>query len=358
MKKTGTADLPLHGGHAPRWLFSRMIRLSSAVTEAIVLEYGPREFLRRISDPCWFQAFACVIGFDWHSSGTTTTACGALKLAVKNSDIGIFVAGGKGRASRKTQNELEEAAERFGLGDNRLNELKYASRMTAKVDNACIQDSYQLYHHSFFLSEDGEWAVVQQGMNNRHARRYHWLSEGVKCFIDEPHTGICSDRFEDKVLDMTAKESEEARKISVDMVRDNPTHILPYIREGSQRTLVMPDHHPVLEVDIGRGGFDFLKKAYELQPRNYEELISLAGMGPKRVRALALISEVVYGQSPSWRDPAKYSFAHGGKDGFPYPVDKKTYDSSIEVLEQAVSEAKIGRNEKKEAIRRLREFLV
>ncbi|MBN2014664.1 MAG: DUF763 domain-containing protein [Candidatus Altiarchaeota archaeon] len=356
MKKTGTADLPLHGGRAPRWLFNRMVRLSSAITEVIVQEYGQKEFLLRIADPHWFQAFTCVIGFDWHSSGTTTTACGALKMAI-TPETGIIVAGGKGAASRKTPAEIEKAAEVFPLSTKEIEELKYASRISAKVDNTCIQDSYQLYHHSFFLTEEGEWAVVQQGMNENYARRYHWLSDNVESFVEEPHSGICSDRLEKKTLDMTSRKSEEARKTSVDLVNDNPGHLLQYLREGKQKTLIMPSHHPVLEVDVGRGGFEVLRKAYEIQPQNYEELIALKGIGPKRVRALALVSEIVYGAEPSWKDPARFSFAHGGKDGFPYPVDRKTYDHTINTLQEAVDAARIDQKEKLYAIKRLRDFL-
>lgn len=357
MKKTGTADLPLHGGKAPRWLFNRMVSLSSAITDAITHEYGQKEFLRRISDPYWFQAFTCVIGFDWHSSGTTTTACGALKTAINPEETGIMVAGGKGATSRRAPEEIEKAAEVFPLSTKEIEELKYASRMSAKVDNTCIQDSYQLYHHSFFLTEKGDWAVVQQGMNSSNARRYHWLSEDIESFVEEPHSGICSDRLEKKTLDMTSGKSEEARNISVDLVKDNPEHLFQYLREGKQKTLVMPQRHPVLEVDVGRGGFEVLRKAYELQPADYEELIALKGIGPKRIRALALVSEIVYGAEPSWKDPARFSFAHGGKDGFPYPVDRKTYDHTINTLREAVDAARIDQKEKLYAIKRLREFL-
>ncbi len=357
MKKTGTTDLPLHGGKAPRWLFERMVKLSGAITDAIIYEYGQKEFLRRISDPFWFQAFSCTIGFDWHSSGTTTTACGALKMAIKPEETGIVVAGGKGRASRKTPNEIEAASEIFSLTTKKIKELQYSSRLAAKVDNTCIQDSYQLYHHNLFFTENGDWAIIQQGMNNKYARRYHWLSENTESFVDEPHCGICSDRLEENTLDMTSKKSKETRKISVDLIKDNPEHLLGYIREGEQRNLIMPSHHPVLEVDVGRGGMDMLRKAYELQPENYEELVALKGMGPKKIRALALISDLVYGTEPSWKDPARYSFAHGGKDGFPYPVNRETYDKSIKTLKEAVEEAQLERKEKLCAIKRLKDFI-
>ncbi len=370
MKRTGSVDLPLHGGKAPRWLFARMVKLSSALTDVLVYEYGQEEFLRRISDPYWFQAFSCVIGFDWHSSGTTTTACGALKMGLKPEETGIMVAGGKGKASRKTVTEIEKAGDLFSLSTQRIERLQYSSRMSAKVDNSCVQDGYQLYHHCFFLTEKGDWAVVQQGMSNSYARRYHWLSDGVKSFVEEPHSGISSDRLEEQVLDMTAKESAESRKTSVDLIKDNPKHIEKYlIGSRPQRTLTeygadngtehysLPAHHPVLDIDVGKKGMEVLQKAYELQPKDYEELVALQGMGPKKIRALALVSELVYGAKPSWKDPAKYSYAHGGKDGFPYPVHRSTYDSTIETLKDALSQAKIDKKEKLNAIRRLYEFL-
>jgi hypothetical protein len=377
MKRTGTANLPLHGGKAPWWLFNRMVKLSSAITDVLIYEYGRDEFLRRISNPYWFQAFSCVLGFDWHSSGTTTTTCGALKMAIDPQEAGIKVAGGKGRISRGTPGEIEKTADLFSLSSKKIEELKYSSRMSAKVDNSCIQDSYQLYHHCFIFTEKGEWVVVQQGMSdsNRYARRYHWLSDNVKSFVEEPHAGICSDRREDDVLDMTAKGSEQTRKVSVDLVKDNPRHIEKFLLKssGPQRLLTefeeeskkesigekftMPRHHPVLDIDIGRSGMKILQRAYEIQPENYEELVSLGGMGPKKIRALALISDLVYGAKPSWSDPARFSFAHGGKDGFPYPVHKKTYDASIQTLKDAVGQAKLDRKDRLYAVRRLGDFI-
>jgi len=294
MKKTGSVDLPLHGGKAPRWLFQRMIRLSAALTDVLIYEYGRDEFLRRISDPYWFQAFSCAIGFDWHSSGTTTTACGALKTAIDPGKTGIMVAGGKGKASRNTLSEIEKCGDLFSLSSQRIGRLQYSSRMSAKVDNSCVQDGYQLYHHCFFFTEKGDWAVIQQGMKASDARRYHWLSDNVISFVEEPHSGISTDHLEENVLDMTAKDSTETRKTSVDLVKDNPTHIEKYLTgNGLQRSLLeygtgeqpehysMPAHHPVLDIDIGPKGMEVIRKAYELQPKNYEELISLQGMGQK-----------------------------------------------------------------------------
>ncbi|OYT54551.1 MAG: hypothetical protein B6U72_02480 [Candidatus Altiarchaeales archaeon ex4484_2] len=361
MHKTGVANLPLHGGHAPRWLFARMVRLAKAVTDAVVEEYGSEEFLRRISNPCWFQAFSCVLGFDWHSSGTTTTTCGALKVALDPQETGIYVAGGKGATSRKTPEEIVEAGDLFNLKTDEVDDMVYSSKITAKVDNSCIQDSYQLYHHVFFLTEEGDWAVVQQGMGDRYARRYHWLSAETRCFFEEPHTGICCDHMKEGVLDMASKESDEARSISVDLVNDGPQHLGKYFMgKGGQRKLsqfTMPSHHPVLDMDLGRDGLRVLQKAYELQPENYEELVSLRGMGPKKIRALALISDLVYGSEPSWKDPVKYSFTHGGKDGFPYPVNRGVYDTSIETLRDALEQARLDRRERIHAIKRLKDFI-
>ncbi len=368
MKRIGVAELPLHGGRCPPWLFSRMRKLAGSISEIIVYEYGRQEFLRRLSDPFFFQALSCVLGYDWHSSGTTTVTMGALKEALKPEELGIAVCGGKGKVSRRAPSEIEKLADIFSLSSGKIEELKYASRMAAKVDNTCLQDGYQLYHHAFVLSEDGDWAVVQQGMHERLARRYHWLSEGIRSFVEEPHTGIAGDRREEVVLDMTARESEETRKASLDLVRDDPRRLGGYVREAEQRslddylarspqvlTLMMPTQHTIS--DLTERTMAALRKAYELQPSSYEGLVAIRGIGPKAVRALALVSDLIYGKSPSWRDPAKYSFAHGGKDGVPYPVDKLTYQKTTEILEGAIQEAKLERKERLNAIRRLHEFL-
>lgn len=361
-------NLPLHGGHAPKWLFQRMVKLTKGITEVLLYEYDSAEFLRRISDPYWFQALSCVIGFDWHSSGTTTTTCGAMKMAIDPEEHGIIVAGGKGRASRKTPADIEKAGDIFSLSSNKIDELIHASRMSAKIDNSCVQDGYQLYHHSFLLDEKGDWAVIQQGMNDedRYARRYHWLSESMSEYVDEPHQGICCDKVESKSLDMTAHESKESREISVDLLCDNPEHLKKYFKDktplpSENQTRLdeyiaefkMPRHHPVLDMDLSDREFQVLKKAYEIQPANYEEMLSLEGMGPKKIRALALISDLVYGSQPSWKDPVKYSFTHGGKDGYPYPVDREVYDNSIKTLKEALEAAKLEKKDKYNAIKRL-----
>lgn len=365
--KIGTAHLPLHGGRAPWWLFKRMVKLSGNITEALVYEYGASEFLRRISDPHWFQALSCVLGFDWHSSGTTTTTCGALKSSLNPEDHGILVAGGKGRASRRTPEEIEAAGELFSLSTSSIEDLVHYSRMVAKVDNTCIQDGYQLYHHVFFLTEGGEWAVVQQGMNQEYsyARRYHWLSSQVEDLVENPHQGICCDSREEEALDMTAPESKEARQISVELVQDNPEHLKKYFQrkprlEVSQSSLHdycpelnLPAHHPVLNTDLTDRDLEVLKRAWEIQPSNYEELLGLEGMGPKKIRALALISDLVYGSQPSWEDPVKYTFTHGGKDGFPYPVDREVYDHSISTLQDALEQARLDKKDRYQALKRL-----
>jgi hypothetical protein len=366
MRKTGVANLPLHPGKAPRWLFGRMVKLSGAITEAVVDEYSKDEFLRRIADPYWFQAFTCAIGFDWHSSGTTTVSCGALKEGLKDRNLGIGVAGGKGKASRSAPAEIASISDSFSLSTKKAGDLQYASRMSAKVDNTALQDGYQLYHHMFVFTDKGDWSVVQQGMNDatKYARRYHWMSEDVDTFVNEPHSAICSQRMEKQVLDMTAKKSAETRNVSVDLVNDNPLKLRRLFGGQSSvmdftgsapKTLNLPAHHHI--EDMRRVNFETLHRAYEIQPKDYEELLSVKGMGPKSVRALALISDLVYGKEPSWHDPARFSFAHGGKDGVPYPVDRKIYDRSIGILHNALRNARIGNRERLNAIRRLHEFI-
>ncbi len=359
MEKSGIANLPLHEGRAPRWLFKRMVKLSGEIIRIIEMEYGTEEVLRRLSNPYWFQAFSCVIGFDWHSSGTTTVTIGSLKQALKIED-GIVVVGGKGRISRKTPMEIEKIGDEFNLSSNSIEKLKYASKMSAKVDNAVLQDNYHLYHHSMVIDENGHWVIIQQGMNPemRYARRYHWIY-GVKKFVEEPHSGIISARIEKKVLDMTSKISDEARKISVDIVKDNPKkmkNMISIVKDEKQKTLDSFSDVKILTMPWNinwRALFD----AYEIQPKNYEELVGIKGIGPATVRALAYIAEIIYGAEISWKDPVKFSFALGGKDGVPKPVDRKTYDKSIEILQFSIEEAKISRREKLEMLRRLRKFV-
>lgn len=348
--RTGIAELPLHYGRAPRWLFQKMVKLSKAIIEAIIIEKGPREFLYRISDPFWFQAFGSVLGFDWHSSGVTTTVCGAMKEGTRDisKELGIFFCGGKGGTSRKTPKEIQRISERLSMNPGKL---IYSSKISAKVDNTCVQDGYNLYHHMFIFTKGGDWSVVQQGMNpdNHIARRYHWLSPNVKSYVCEPHTAVCCDKKQTS-LNMVAQESESSRSIVTNIAKEHPDKIL----KETKKILKMPPRHPVLKLDISPKYFHkILLKTYEQAPENFENLINIQGVGTKTVRALALISELLYSKAPSFRDPARYSFAHGGKDGFPYPVDKKTYNKSIAFLETAIKKAKIGENDKLKALRKL-----
>lgn len=366
MRNKGTVNLPLHNGRVPRWLFDKMVELSRRITEVLITEYDQTEFLKRVTDPYWFQALSCTIGFDWHSSGTTTTTCGALKLALDPEEHGIAFLGGKGKASRRTPGEIYGLEDKFQISPKRYDELSYASKMIAKVDNSCVQDKYRLYHHSFIVTEKGDWGVIQQGMNggDGYARRYHWISEKMEDFIEEPHKGVCCDRKEVKVLNMTDKKSEGSRKISVDLINDNPEHLRKYFRKKNQTTIdrfvddiEMPRHHQIMDIDISKKGWNTLKKAYEIQPEDYEELISLEGMGPKKIRALALVSDLIYGSELSWRDPVKYSFAHGGKDGTPFPVDNEIYNSTIDNLKGVLEQAEIGEKSRKHALKRLNKLI-
>ena len=371
MKRSGFAELPLHGGRAPAWLVKRMIKLANCIVAVILEEYGHDAFLKRLSDPYWFQALGCVLGYDWHSSGVTTVLTGVLKSAIDPSEFGLAVCGGKGRASKRTPSEIGSAGETLGLSSNNIDKLKYASRMSAKIDNSALQDGYQLYHHAFFLTEDGCWAVIQQGMNadNRTARRYHWFSEHLRNFVVEPHSAIISEDRSLFALNMTAQESEGCRKVSVDIVKENPKKLarnLGLLRRTSQRMLdewmpndekteILPSQR-FLSMPI-RINWKAVRRAYEFQPRNYEELLSIKGIGPSTVRGLALISELIYGEEPSWKDPVKYSFAYGGKDGVPFPVDRKAMDESIEILKEAIKNAKMEKREKLRSLQKLRNLV-
>jgi len=356
-QRTGITNLPLHGGKAPKWLFDRMILLAGEITVAIVDEFGSGEMLRRLSDPYWFQALGCVLGFDWHSSGVTTTTCGALKEGIKGRqvELGLFIAGGKGRTSRKTPLEIENYGHNLKVDPS---SLVYASRMSAKVDNAALQDGYQLYHHTFFFTTDGSWSVVQQGMNevNRYARRYHWLSENMTDFVCEPHSAICSQGW-GEALNLIASESEPAREIITEIAAEQkPEKIVADLNR--LKTLDLPDRHYLDAQDIHpeRLSKIFLQ-TYEKKPENFKTLLGLEGVGAKTLRALSLISELVYEVPVSFRDPARYSFAHGGKDGYPYPVDKKNYDKSIEMLHLALEKARLGDKEKIAAFKRLKDWM-
>lgn len=369
MPKTGVASLPLHPGKAPRWLFKRMVSLSKGITEVILLEYGTDEFLRRLSDPFWFQAFSCVLGYDWHSSGTTTVTCGALKEAINPEDFGITFCGGKGKASRNTLTDIQTVGEHYNISTSGIERFQYCSRMAAKVDNTAIQDGHTLYHHVFVLAENKKWAVIQQGMNNEtsYARRYHWLSEDVDSFVCEPHNAIVGDDRQDKVLDMTAKQSIKTQHVSLDLVNDNPLHLrhdwADLTRHKNQKTLdnwVSPrsKKNPLPHLAMPRTiNWQKMKEIYDVHPTNYETLLSLKGVGPNTVRGLALISELIYGEQPSWEDPVKFTFAYGGKDNIPRPVDRKEMDESIQIIHLGIEQAKIGEKDRLLALRRLRDFL-
>jgi hypothetical protein len=353
--RTGIAHLPLHGGKAPPWLFQRMRSLAKEIALFIVDVHGSEEMLLRLSDPFWFQAFGCTLGFDWHSSGLTTTVCGALKEGIKGmeKELGFYIAGGKGKTSRKTPQEIKEICDERSINGAALT---YASRMSAKVDSAAVQDGYQIYHHCFFFTEKGSWAVIQQGMNERtrYARRYHWLSEGVKDFVCEPHWAVCCDQ-RNGGLNLVAVESEEARKAITELSHETPEWLM---REGRKITeLYLQAEHPIPGEKVR---MERLEKAfiqiYDHAPKNFEELLGIKGVGPRTLQALSLISELIYGARSSLKDPTRFSFAHGGKDGHPYPVDRKVYDHTIEILGRAIENARVGDREKMDAIKRLKGF--
>jgi hypothetical protein len=358
MRRSGSADLPLHGGKAPRWLFDRMRRLAREIVIGVVASGGPDELLTKISDPVWFQALGCVLGFDWHSSGVTTTVCGALKEGIRGleSELGLFIAGGKGRASRQTPTEIAGWAEHTGVD---APGLIRTSRLVAKVDSAGLQDGFQLYHHCFFFSPRGTWAVVQQGMNedSRYARRYHWASEAAADMVCEPHSAICSQAHSQYCLNMVAQHSDNSRRCCLLLAGEKPSLILGELNHFT--SLRMPRRHGFpLEVYRPKQLEKRLQIIYENPPNSFSDLLAIPGVGAKTVRALALVADLVYGAHPSFKDPATYSFAHGGKDGYPYPVDLKTYESTITGLRNALKRARLGRGERLQALKRLRSYVL
>lgn len=369
LKRTGVAKLPLHYGRAPRWLVSRMVKLAGHIVTVIVDEYGYDEFLQRISDPFWFQALGCVLGYDWHSSGVTTVLTGVLKGAIKVEEHGLAVCGGKGRVSRQAPQEISQVGESFGFSIEDINRLKYASRMSAKVDNTAIQAGYPLYHHAFFIAENKKWAVIQQGMNekDRTARRYHWLSDNVENFVVEPHDAVVGEMKREVALDMTAKESIECQKTSTDIAKEEPKKVmrmLKSIRPTFQKSLqewmptIKKKEYVIDVLSLPRNlNWKVMKRAYDFQPKNYEQLLGIRGIGPATVRGLALISELIYGNPPSWKDPVKYSFAYGGKDGVPHPVNRDAMDESIQILKGAIENAKIGKKDKLKSLMKLKQFI-
>ena len=335
-----------------------MVALAMGIVSVLVDEYGRIGFLRRISDPFWFQSLACVLGYDWHSSGTTTVTTAALKEAFERHDVGVRVAGGMGRTSRRTPAEVASKGTALGLSTRRIESLRRTSRLAAKVDTAAVQDGYDLYHHALLFSEDGAWAVVQQGMNGAtgYARRYHWLGEAVRSYVEEPHAAILGLR-ESAVLDLTAASSREARSVSLDLVREEPNHLRSLFVSAARSGQSTLDRW-----GEGEGGhfrlpanvdWETLRVAYEFQPSAYEELLLVRGMGRATVRALALIADLIYGTPSSWQDPVKYSFAVGGKDGVPYPVDRDAMDACIEILRTGVEASAADRTAQRSALRRL-----
>lgn len=343
------ADLPLHYGHVPRWLYERMSLLGGAITEAIVMEYGKASLIQRMSNPAWFQSLGCVLGMDWHSSGITTSVLGSLKQSVnkKSKELGIYICGGKGRHSRNTPNELLKIAEATGLDGDML---VRSSKLSAKVDNTAIQDGYQIYLHSFILSDEGDWAVIQQGMNddNGYARRYHWHSPSISSFIEEPHSFIYG-KTQGQILNLTDKDAAETRQGVLNITTEKPDKIF---KEAQK--ILMPAHHDVRakDINIKRLGAA-LAVAHEYEGLDIENLLLQQGVGPRTLQSLVLVSEVIHGTPSRFNDPARYSFAHGGKDGHPFPVPTITYDETIEVLDKAIQKAKLGNNDKNIAIKNL-----
>jgi uncharacterized protein len=352
MKRSGSADLPLHTGYVPQWLYERMAKLGFAITEAIITEYGKKEFLSRMSDPFWFQSFGAVMGMDWHSSGITTSVMGALKRAINphSKDLGIYICGGKGKFSKDAPKELLLVGEKTGLNGD---ELVRFSKLSAKVDNTAVQDGFQLYIHNFIVSAEGDWTVVQQGMRegDAMARRYHWHSQHVRSFVEEPHTAICGIN-QGQILNLTASEANTTREGMLNITQEKPELMMQEIQH-----LVMPNHHDVRskDVDLKRLGA-ILWLAHDTQPKDFEDLLLLQGVGPRTVQSLALVSEVIHGTPSRFKDPARFSFAHGGKDGHPFPVPTKTYDEVISTLQKAVHKAKIGQADKAQALKKLHEI--
>lgn len=419
--RIGVASFPLDYGTCPKWLFERMTRLSRSIVQVIVSEFGPEEFLKRLSDPIWFQSFGSTLAFDWNSSGLTTTTCGALKMGIWGieKELGLFICGGKGKTSRKTPEQIINWADRLNFSQNLADKLVYSSKISAKVDNTAIQDGFQLYHHTFLFTKKGNWAVVQQGMNEQvgQARRYHWLSEtlqqvqGKPDYIEEPHTGISSN-IKVKPLNLIAKQSKKNKEISTELVKGgfnalvsdlelmkekqtgqknlfSPSTQRFALRSGSKlKTLKMPDDTvlPQLSDDLnlkkfawahsdcrspkGEGalfGCDFTKSKYlhkilfrvhEKSPQNFEQLLMSEGVGPMTIRALSLVSELIYGAKPSYEDPARYSFAFGGKDGVPFPINRPVYDKALDIIEKGIKKSQISYKEKEKALRRFTESLV
>lgn len=358
-KSTGHADLPLHTGTVPKWLADRMMQMGTLIVESLIENFGKKEVLVRLSDPLWFQSLGAVMGMDWHSSGITTSVMYALKRGInaRAREFGLCVCGGRGKYSRKTPDELRFLADATGLdGDKLVN----SSKLVAKVDSTAVQDGFQLYMHNFILSNEGDWTVVQQGMNTetKTARRYHWSSENLRSFIEEPHSGVTGEN-EGLILNLTAKDAEATRGRILDFSKLNPDKAIQEVKSAitslsEQRSIVMPAHHEVRAEDVNLkrlGGV--LATAYASDPKDFESLLLTPGLGPRTIQSLTLVSEVIYGTPSRFTDPARFSFAHGGKDGHPFPVPIKIFDESIRVLHESIEKSRMGYKDKSECIKRL-----
>lgn len=364
MRNTGHADLPLHGGTVPRWLADRMMVLGTQITEALILNFGKKEVLRRLSDPLWFQSFGAVMGMDWHSSGITTSVMYALKrgLNPRAHELGICVCGGRGKYSRKTPDEIKFLCDATGLpGDS----LIRSSKLCAKVDSTAIQDGFQLYQHNFVLSDEGDWTIVQQGMNvnERKARRYHWSSLNLTpklpdAYVNNPHTAIVGENV-GKILNLTDTAADKTRSSILNISQEEPTKLISEFQHLSSRNIIMPAHEEVRaeDVNLKRLGA-VLATAYEAQPNNFENLLLTPGLGPRTLQSLTLVSEVIYGTPSRFNDPARFSFAHGGKDGHPFPVPLKIYDNTIRVMGECIEKSKLGYNDKTECLKRLHQTAI
>ncbi len=386
--RRGIATFTLDGGKCPPWLWRRMVKLGREMVRVLIEEYGPDEFIRRIADPVWFQSLGTVLAFDWNASGLTTILTAALKESIKGheQEFGIFIAGGKGKTSRKTPDEIRSWGDTLELPKESSESLVYNSKMTAKVDSALVQDGFQIYHHSFFFSKNGSWSVVQQGMNTdtQTARRYHWFSENVDDLIVEPHSGIVSDKLGSRIdLNMTAKGIDKNRGLAIELVSSGYDAVIKDIEllrrhyakfskmvkfkhQENEYTLLNlapvefgSMDHPVHDLDFSKSKYleKVLSKVSFEKPDSYEKLLATEGVGPKTIRALAMVGEVIYGADASYTDPARYSFAHGGKDATPYPVDRTTYDATIEIMKNVVSKTKLEPKEKDQALFKLNEAL-
>ena len=380
----GIATFTLDYGKCPAWLFERMKRLGKEMAQVIVMEYGPEEFIKRLADPVWFQSLGTVLAFDWNASGLTTILTAALKEALRGEEkeLGIFICGGKGKTSRKTPAQIQNWGQNLNFSSLQVKNLIYNSKMAAKVDSSLVQDGFQIYHHSFFFTKSGAWTVVQQGMNmaSQTARRYHWFSENIKDLVCEPHSGISSE-LRVPTLNLVAQQSQNTRQMSTELVQSgyatlmkdiellrhnsSELHKMAQLRlKDDNLTLLQLENkeftwYPVAIEDFSKSRYlkKILAKICDQKPENYECLLSQDGVGPKTIRALALVSEVIYGAEPSYEDPARYSFAHGGKDATPYPVDRITYDQTIETMKKVVAKTKIGIFEKQKILKRLEKKL-